>query len=186
MQLNPWYEKNKLSEWKGFSCPWLTCTIRIAEGCKSVWWNPNFAASKLLFTSKDFRFHLRSCSYLGLILSSIISFFKWRKAKGYLSPVKHTRLVKQRLCHFDMSQRKQDLTQVAMELQIINILLEILEQLYIYLSPTHRRICLITVTFIFILDFYTGRNTLRFQMSYFSNWATIAPAPLTIRCLQCT
>lgn len=94
--------------------------------------------------------------------------------------------MKQHLRHIDMSQRKQDLTQVAMELQIINILLEILEQLCIYLSPTHRRMCLITVIFIFILDFYTRRNTLRFQMSCFSNWAIIDPSPLTIRCLQCT
>lgn len=55
-----------------------------------------------------------------------------------------------------------------------------------HLSFTHRRTCLIIVTFILILSFSTVRNTFRFQMSYSSNWAITGPAPLAVRCLECT
>lgn len=165
--------------------------IHITEGSKSVWRNPNFVASKLSVTSKGLRFHLRSSSYLGLIIRSIISFFKWRRAKWYFAHVnKHTWRgetdVLAFMCHVDMSQRKQDLTQITMELQFINILFEILERLCIYLFPTCRRTCLIIVIFILILNFCTVRNIFRFQMSYSSNGAITGPALLARRSLELT
>ena len=73
-----------------------------------------------------------------------------------------------------------------MELQFINIVLEILARLCIYLSLTHRRTHLVIVTFILILGFYTVKKAFRLQTSYSSNWAIASPAPLATRCLECT